>query len=106
MPQRWFVRLLVTFSGFCSLVYQVLWDRIARYNFGGDNTSSSVVTGTFLLGLGIGAACFGRWRRRAFLTYALVELATSALRKAASSRVSVLARHAAFTSAPRAVALA
>ena len=74
-PQRWFVRLLVAFSGFCSLVYQVVWDRTTRYNFGGDNVSSSIVTATFLLGLGIGALVFGRWHRRAFAVYALVELA-------------------------------
>lgn len=61
-------------SGFCSLVYQVVWDRTVKYNFGGDSISSAIVTGTFLLGLGIGAYIFGRWRTDAFKTYALIEL--------------------------------
>ena len=65
--------LLVSFSGFGSLVYQVIWDRTLRTNFGGDSLSSAIVTGTFLLGLGLGALLFGRWRRNAFQVYALVE---------------------------------
>ncbi|HXV97848.1 MAG TPA: hypothetical protein VEC93_05435, partial [Anaerolineae bacterium] len=65
---------IVAFSGFCSLVYQVVWDRTLRYNFGGDSVSSAIVTATFLLGLGIGAFIFGKWHRRAFVTYALVEI--------------------------------
>lgn len=62
-------------SGFCSLVYQVIWDRTVKYNFGGDSLSSAIVTGTFLLGLGLGAWLFGRWRSDAHRTYAAVELA-------------------------------
>lgn len=73
-PPFGFLTLLVMLSGFCSLVYQVVWDRTIRYNFGGDNVSAAIVTATFLLGLGIGAFAFGRWRRRAFLTYSLLEL--------------------------------
>jgi len=72
------VVLIAAFSGFCSLIYQVVWDRTIRYNFGGDSVSSAVVTGTFLLGLGLGAYAFGRWRRRAFATYALVEVGIGA----------------------------
>lgn len=67
------IALLVAVSGFCSLVYQVLWERTLRYNFGGDSVSAAIVTGTFLLGLGLGAAAFGRWYRQAFAVYALVE---------------------------------
>jgi len=68
-----FVGIFVAVSGFCSLVYQVVWDRTLRYNFGGDSVSSAIVTATFLLGLGIGALIFGKWHRRAFTTYALIE---------------------------------
>lgn len=68
------VGAIVAFSGFCSLVYQVVWDRTLRYNFGGDSVSSAIVTGTFLLGLGIGAFLFGKWRKNAFVIYALVEM--------------------------------
>jgi spermidine synthase len=69
------VAFLVALSGLCSLVYQVVWERTLRYSFGGDSVSAAVVTGTFLLGLGIGAAVFGRWRPRPFATYARVEAA-------------------------------
>jgi spermidine synthase len=69
---------IVTISGFCSLAYQVVWDRTLRYNFGGDSVSSAIVTGTFLLGLGIGALAFGKWRQRPFTTYALIEIGIGA----------------------------
>lgn len=75
MPPVWLVALLVAVSGFCSLVYQVVWERTVRYSFGGDSVSSAIVTGTFLLGLGIGALAFGRWHRRAFAVFAAVEAA-------------------------------
>lgn len=73
-PSPVIVSLIVAFSGFCSLVYQVVWDRTLRYNFGGDSISSAIVTATFLLGLGIGAFIFGKWRKRAYVTYAMVEI--------------------------------
>ena len=69
---------VVLVSGFCSLVYQAVWERMLRYHFGGDSIASAIVTATFLLGLGIGAVVFARWRRHAFRTYALVELAIGA----------------------------
>lgn len=66
--------LIVFFSGFCSLAYQVLWDRLIGYNFGGDSISSIIVTSTFLLGLGLGAYLFGKIKRDAVNTYANIEL--------------------------------
>jgi spermidine synthase len=69
------VTLIAGLSGFCSLVYQVVWDRTVKYNFGGDSISSAIVTGTFLLGLGLGAYLFGKWRGNAYKTYAAIELA-------------------------------
>ncbi len=66
--------IIVIISGFCSLVYQVAWDRIIRYNFGGDSVSSAIVTSTFLLGLGIGAFVFKRFKSRPVGIYANVEL--------------------------------
>src|SRR5262245_11921283 len=72
------VALIAGLSGFCSLVYQVVWDRTVKYNFGGDSISSAVVTGTFLLGLGLGAYLFGKCRADAYKTYAAIELAIGA----------------------------
>ena len=69
-----FAGIVVTTSGFFSLVYQVVWERTLKYNFGGDTVSAAIVTGTFLLGLGIGAFIFGKWRRHPFRVYALVEI--------------------------------
>lgn len=66
--------LIVFISGFCSLVYQVLWDRLIGYNFGGDSISSIIVTSTFILGLGLGAYIFGKVKRNAVSTYANIEL--------------------------------
>lgn len=65
---------IVLLSGFCSLLYQVLWDRLARHNFGGDNTSASIVIAVFLLGLGIGAFVFRNARRNHLLVYGIVEI--------------------------------
>jgi spermidine synthase len=73
MPGPALTALLVAASGFCSLIYQVLWERTLRYSVGGDSVSAAIVTGTFLLGLGVGALVFGRWHDRPFRRYALVE---------------------------------
>ena len=69
---------VVVLSGFCSLVYQVVWERTVRFNFGGDSISSAIVAATFLLGLGVGAAVFGRWRARPVTVFAVVQLALGA----------------------------
>jgi spermidine synthase len=69
-----FIGPLVFFSGFCSLVYQIVWDRALRYNFGGDNVSSAIMSGTFLLGLGLGAYFFKNYKSEGYKIYALVEL--------------------------------
>jgi spermidine synthase len=74
-PRPGLAAAVVALSGATSLVYQVVWERILRYNFGGDSVSAAVVTGTFLLGLGLGAALFGRWRADALRVYAGVEAA-------------------------------
>jgi predicted membrane-bound spermidine synthase len=73
-PPLLFAGLVATTSGFFSLVYQVVWERTLKYNFGGDTVSAAIVTGAFLLGLGIGALIFGKWRRHPFRVYALVEI--------------------------------
>jgi spermidine synthase len=92
MPPYWLVALFVVVSGFCSLVYQVVWERTLRGTFGGDSISSAVVTGTFLLGLGIGAVVFGRWHRRAFAVFAAVELAIGVYAMASYHGLAPLAR--------------
>ena len=75
---------LFFFSGFCSLLYQVVWLRMAFAQFGVITPVLSVVLSVFMLGLGIGSVFGGRWaawaRRRlgwsAAYLYGAAELAT------------------------------
>jgi spermidine synthase len=53
--------LLFFFSGFCSLVYQVVWLRLAFAHFGIVTPVLSVVLSVFMLGLGAGSLLAGRW---------------------------------------------
>jgi spermidine synthase len=69
-------------SGFCSLVYQVVWTRMAFASFGVIAPVLSVVISVFMLGLSVGAWGGGRWigtrrkktARAVLLFYALTEL--------------------------------
>ncbi len=47
-------------SGFCSLLYEVLWTRLAFAHFGIITPVLSLVVSVFMLGLGIGSAFGGR----------------------------------------------
>jgi spermidine synthase len=53
--------LLFFGSGFCSLVYQVVWLRLAFAHFGIVTPVLSVVLSVFMLGLGLGSIFAGRW---------------------------------------------
>ena len=68
-----FIPLIVFFSGFCSLVYQVSWERIIKSNLGGDQISSFIVTSSFLIGLGFGAYIFRRRFVNPIKAYAVIE---------------------------------
>ncbi|HQT88121.1 MAG TPA: hypothetical protein PK677_06150 [Acidiphilium sp.] len=48
-------------SGFCSLLYQIVWTRLAFAAFGIITPVLSVVVSVFMLGLGIGSIWGGRW---------------------------------------------
>jgi spermidine synthase len=60
-----FTRRLLFFlfllSGFCSLLYQVIWTRMAFASFGVISPVLSVVLSVFMLGLSLGAWAGGRW---------------------------------------------
>ena len=47
-------------SGFCSLLYQVVWLRLAFSHFGIITPVLSVVISVFMLGLGVGSVVAGR----------------------------------------------
>jgi predicted membrane-bound spermidine synthase len=53
--------LLFFLSGFCSLVYQVVWTRMAFASFGIITPVLSVVLSVFMLGLSIGSWLGGHW---------------------------------------------
>ena len=58
---RWIFFAFFFVSGFCSLVYQVIWTRLAFASFGIITPVLSVVISVFMLGLSVGS-----WRGRAF----------------------------------------
>src|SRR5215467_8575604 len=53
--------LLFFCSGFCSLLYQVVWVRMAFAHFGVITPVVSVVLSVFMLGLGLGSLLGGKW---------------------------------------------
>src|SRR5947207_10190836 len=59
-PLRKTVFSLFFLSGFCSLLYQVVWLRLAFAHFGIITPVLSVVISVFMLGLGIGSVVAGR----------------------------------------------
>ena len=58
---RQFLFLAFFLSGFCALVYQVIWTRLAFASFGIIAPVLSVVLSIFMLGLSVGAWAGGRW---------------------------------------------
>ena len=52
--------LLFFISGFCSLVYQMVWTRLAFASFGIITPVLSVVLSVFMLGLALGSWAAGR----------------------------------------------
>src|SRR5215813_6764452 len=56
--------LLFFCSGFCSLLYQVVWVRMAFAHFGVITPVLSVVLSVFMLGLGLGSWLGGKWASR------------------------------------------
>jgi spermidine synthase len=77
---RWFF-LFFFISGFCSLLYEVVWLRLAMTQFGVTSALLSLVLSAFMAGLGIGSWASGRltshsgqWlNRNALRLYALSE---------------------------------
>jgi len=65
-------------SGFCSLLYQIVWLRLAMGYFGVIAPVLSVVLSVFMLGLGLGSWASGRWldspRARRFSPKSLLAL--------------------------------
>ncbi len=63
MKTRWFF-LFFFVSGFCSLVYEVVWLRLSMAKFGVTTPMVSIVLSVFMAGLGLGSWLGGRFVRR------------------------------------------
>jgi len=79
-PFRKIIFVLFFLSGFCGLLYQVIWMRLAFAHFGIITPVLSVVVSVFMLGLSLGSWLGGAWissaygrRGSAAYAYALVE---------------------------------
>jgi len=76
---RWYFVFFIV-SGFCSLVYEVVWLRLAMASFGVTTAMISIIVSTFMAGLGAGSWGAGVLMRRvtdgywALRMYALAEL--------------------------------
>src|ERR1700741_143371 len=81
MPHRKIVFGLFFLSGFCGLLYQVIWIRLAFAHFGIITPVLSVVVSVFMVGLSLGSWAGGAWmsnprfspRISAIYVYALTE---------------------------------
>lgn len=58
---RWFLFAVFFGSGWCALLYQVVWTRLAFATFGIIAPVLSVVISVFMLGLSVGAWAGGKW---------------------------------------------
>ena len=84
-PKRIFVNWFFLFffiSGFCSVLYELIWLRLSMAQFGVTTATVSIVLSVFMAGLGLGSWRSGRWLYRrsgerpfsALRLYALIEL--------------------------------
>jgi spermidine synthase len=60
---RWYFAFFVV-SGFCGLVYEVVWVRLAMASFGVTTALVAIVLSMFMAGLGLGSWCAGVWTHR------------------------------------------
>lgn len=77
----WKVAALIFASGFCALVYQVVWLRELRLVFGLSTAATGVVLAVFMAGLGCGAVILGRLAdrvRNPLAAYGFLELGITA----------------------------
>lgn len=94
MSKRHLAVVAVFCSGFCALVYQVVWTRELRLLFGASTAASGAVLAAFAAGLGLGSLLLGRradLHARPLQLYAHLELGIAAS-AAASAPLAMLAR--------------
>ncbi len=67
-PKLWWFFAFFVISGFCGLVYEVVWLRLAMASFGVTTALASIVISMFMAGLGLGSWSAGRLTRRVLAT--------------------------------------
>lgn len=75
--QKSLIYLMFGLSGFCALVYEVLWTKYLSLTFGTTMIAVSLVAATFMGGLALGSYLFGRYADREanlLFVYAVIEL--------------------------------
>ena len=80
--QKGYLPLLFLFaaSGFCALIYEVVWYQLLQLAIGSTSVSLGVLLATFMGGLCIGSTLFPRLRilkGHPLRTYAFIELSIS-----------------------------
>jgi spermidine synthase len=72
---RWFFAFFFV-SGFCSILYELVWLRLAMAQFAVTTALISIVLSAFMIGLGLGSWGAGTWvrSRRAFLNWPSLQL--------------------------------
>src|SRR3984893_9864751 len=77
---RWYFGFFFV-SGFCSILYELIWLRLAMARFSVTTALVSIVLSAFMVGLGLGSWAAGRyigrsraWQRDGLRLYALAEL--------------------------------
>ena len=95
-----FLSFIFFFSGFASLIYQVVWQRILTLHYGMASISITIIVSVYMLGLGIGALFGGliveRYTNR-ILLYFFVELTIGLFGLISLPFLSFLGRHTAGT---------
>jgi len=61
IPHFWIFIALFTLSGFCGLVYEVVWSRLAVLIFGSTTYAIATVLGVFFFGLALGSWLCGKY---------------------------------------------
>ena len=56
--------IFFSISGFCSVLYELVWLRLSMAQFGVTTAMVSVVLSVFMGGLGVGSWASGKWIRR------------------------------------------
>jgi predicted membrane-bound spermidine synthase len=97
------LRLVFFFSGFASLMYQVVWQRLLTVYYGVGPVATTLIVSTYMLGLGLGALAGGalaeRVRQRVHL-YVAIELALGAFGAVSPWLLDFLGRRTAGSSYP------